>query len=94
MILSSKKKKIIGRIKYTQKVDFFQNFNENSGMKKLKLAKTSKNEGSLLDFFGARSVPEKSSDPGFSEKNTAVNAVVCEWGQTMSPAVPWNAKVG
>ena len=39
-------------------------------MKKMKLAKTSKNEGSLLNFFGARSAPEKSSDPGFSEKKT------------------------
>ena len=38
--------------------------------KKMKLAKTSKNEGSLLDFFGARSAPEKSSDPEFSEKKT------------------------
>ena len=34
----------------------------------MKLAKTSKNEGSLLNFSGARSAPEKSSDPGFSGK--------------------------
>ena len=48
----------------------FQIFFKISEMKKMKLAKTLKNEGACLDFFGARSAPRKIPLLGFPEKKT------------------------
>ena len=38
---------------------FFSDFLKISEMEKMKLAKTFKNEGACLDFFGAQSAPRK-----------------------------------
>ena len=49
----------------------FLKISENIGMKKMKLFKTSKNDGLSQDFFGRAKRAGKSLILGFQEKNTA-----------------------
>ena len=71
-------------------------FSRNFGTKKMKLSKTSKNDGLPQDFFGARSALEKSILLGFREKTL----VTCKtrvrfsfplaWIGTLRGQTPWS----